>query len=420
MSQRFQFTRHAMSCNNISMGKSSGKDTEPSISLYGILNTISFSNKPENLEAFTSPHVYVSNLLRTWITAVLLYGGNTGKNLLNFKNPLNLYVYPWLKENKATVPIVGTTVERGNYPKDFQHTLKKFQFFFDELRNICNEIGNEIGSKRKMYGDFITGPGTPTKQYTKLGRWTNITGKDSKYKIGDPSPPNPFIASTEGNAPYKIWYESLPPTINLIIPRDLNDGGMQTVTFTRNQHGYYSYAANQLLTDTVGPKSLEKGFTEDANLVTFMKLCYGDTYKYNNGNPFTYNNSTFGGTSIVHVVTHSNAMQGFLKSKGLNIKEISEYKKKRLKQSNTWRFSVDYTSSTEQAVLVDKSIIVGVPGVDYIRDRATKLETAIGNHSLCGKPGSVARRTKNGGKRRRTIKRTKTRKNRKNKKSRKY
>jgi hypothetical protein len=389
-----------MSCNNIDMGKSSGKDTEPSISLYGILNTIQFSNKLENLEAFTSPHVYVSNLLRTWITAVLLYGNNRATNF--FYQPigvLKLYVYPWLKENKVM------KLERGNYPKNFFHTLKKFRYFFIELKRICTD---EIYFNRlaNLYHyKIMNDPDTYTQR--------NLNYFHAVFKNGNAKPP-----PLESFNTFSEWYIKLVPRIELIIPNQRGNG-MQTVTFNRDGHGYYSYNVPRGTFDTVGPNSTNQGFTSDANIYTFMSQCYSDEYNYHeNRRPFSYQ---YEGVDIVHVVSHSNAMQGFLEGKGINIKENQEYTLQRLKESNSWRFRIKYTPPGT-ADLVEDSIKVGVPGDDYIRNRAALVEAQIREGSLCGNPGSVARRgtSRGGGKRRRTIKRTKTRKNRKNKKSRKY
>ena len=92
----YQITRHLLSCNNIDFGKwyvpINHKDTEPSASLHGIMETLRFS--ANNVESFTSGKVLVSNLIRTWITAVLLYGSN-----LHLVKPevkyLSLYISPF-------------------------------------------------------------------------------------------------------------------------------------------------------------------------------------------------------------------------------------------------------------------------------------------------------------------------------------
>ena len=79
----FRFTRHAFSCNNLN--KHLGilphlykADADPQLTIYGILNTFLYSQSNKNKQKFTFKHndpkqVYVSILIRTWMTATLLY-----------------------------------------------------------------------------------------------------------------------------------------------------------------------------------------------------------------------------------------------------------------------------------------------------------------------------------------------------------
>lgn len=118
----FHFIRHLMSCNNITEGKIEfgGKDFDPSGTMYGIIETIVLS---KNSKEFSSKEVYVSNLIRTWITAFLLYGTNNN-------DILKLFVSPYLKEKHETF-------KRGNYPKDIAYTVKKFEFFLQKLKTYA-------------------------------------------------------------------------------------------------------------------------------------------------------------------------------------------------------------------------------------------------------------------------------------------
>lgn len=121
-SYNFHFIRHLMSCNNIDEGKIEfgGKDFDPSGTIYGITETIVLS---KNSKEFSSKEVYVSNLIRTWITAFLLYGTNNN-------NILKLFVSPYLKEKHETL-------KRGNYPKEIAHTVKKFELFLQKLKTYA-------------------------------------------------------------------------------------------------------------------------------------------------------------------------------------------------------------------------------------------------------------------------------------------
>jgi hypothetical protein len=126
----FQFTRHLLSCNNIDEGKwySFGKDFEPGATVYGIIETIKYAQREDQQKYFNFEHVFVSNLYRTWITAVLLYGTN-----LTATNTLHLYISPYLKEFHGT--IMGVSMKRGNFPKEIHHMAAKFLKFLETIHN---------------------------------------------------------------------------------------------------------------------------------------------------------------------------------------------------------------------------------------------------------------------------------------------
>lgn len=126
MDTTFQFTRHLPSCNNIFAGKLMGKDFEPSGSFYGIKKAIGYAN--EHRPRFISSNVCVSNLIRTWVTATLLYGTGDAKKLY-------LHVYPHLKEKVKGVGL-GFSIVRGNYPKPINHMISKFKLFLIKLMMI--------------------------------------------------------------------------------------------------------------------------------------------------------------------------------------------------------------------------------------------------------------------------------------------
>ena len=104
---KFQFTRHIQSCNNAESGEyiyslRIKKNFEPSVSIYGIQKAVEFAYK--NRDRFkldnSNNTIYVSNLLRTWITAVILYNNNFSTNSNN--KTLTLYISPYLKEKLGT------------------------------------------------------------------------------------------------------------------------------------------------------------------------------------------------------------------------------------------------------------------------------------------------------------------------------
>lgn len=140
---RYQFTRHIQSCNNIFSAP--WKLTEPSATQYGILHTTEFAKNNKNETRFTSKRVFVSNLLRTWITAFILYGINFKNKNKNNDSTLELYVAPYLKEKKASP--LGFKIEKGNYPEDINKTLNKFYIFLEKYFKITNENINNFPDK---------------------------------------------------------------------------------------------------------------------------------------------------------------------------------------------------------------------------------------------------------------------------------
>ncbi len=219
--QSFQFTRHVMSCNNINAGKVLGKDSEPSATNFGIIKTIEFIKNPENAKAFSSDIVHVSNLLRTWITAVLLYGSpatatttdtttapatptDTATPTVNNRE-LKLCISPWLKEHLVYLQ------ERGNYQKSITHTLKKFHLFLTRLKAICDEGGED-------------------------------------------------------------FFNSLPNVITILLP-GTNQQPYQSVSFIRTPQGY-QYDTQSNIVDTVGPNTTIPGFYSNGDLQKFMDWFY--------------------------------------------------------------------------------------------------------------------------------------------------
>lgn len=83
MTKSFRFTGHILSCNNIDESKYIiGKDIEPGLAISGITDTINFVlDKTQDKNPFKSYDVCVSNLYRTWCTAVILYGQILNKNI---------------------------------------------------------------------------------------------------------------------------------------------------------------------------------------------------------------------------------------------------------------------------------------------------------------------------------------------------
>jgi len=94
----FQFTRHATSCFNIKIYRDLGITKTggiPSLAADGIEKTIELAQNNSRNDRFKSPIVCVSNLVRTWMTAVLLYAFS---NETTNETSITLRICPHLKE----------------------------------------------------------------------------------------------------------------------------------------------------------------------------------------------------------------------------------------------------------------------------------------------------------------------------------
>ena len=129
----FHIFRHAFSCNNLkdvkaSFGKlfaSLEKDAEPSLTVWGILQTLL---KSSELNVKTN-FVCVSSLLRTWLTSILLFLPNV--------DSLTLIVSPFLKESEMF------SGDFGNMPLSFDKQIEKLQVFIRQLYIIYVNIQNQ-------------------------------------------------------------------------------------------------------------------------------------------------------------------------------------------------------------------------------------------------------------------------------------
>jgi len=132
----FQITRHATSCYNIDaypfitypkiVGLGSA-DGIPSLAKYGIDETIRLAETEKDKPRFQSSIVCASNLVRTWMTAILLYTlyDNTKDN--KTKNPITaitLRICPYLKE-------IG---KKGNGAYPLTQSIPKFIEFLNLIR----------------------------------------------------------------------------------------------------------------------------------------------------------------------------------------------------------------------------------------------------------------------------------------------
>lgn len=324
MDFQYQFTRHLASCNNIESGKLFGKDFEPSSTIYGIIKTIQFSQ--DNSESYNFNHVYVSNLIRTWITAFLLYGTHNSQEL-------TLYISPFLKEKHFSV---GTLeVKRGNFPKEIHHTAKKFEKFLLTLHDLCDD--SMISQEQQSILDEV--------------------GFSKDY------------------------YSKLPGKITLVLP-EKNDGSKQQIVFEKAEIGYKIQSDVCLIEDSAGPSTKKEGFTTTGDLQKFMEWFESEKnyhrQKHHNG--------------LVHVVTHSQIMQQYLRDKfSFDIDKNKDYSD--VRNSNSWRFKIRKVINPSELVNMknqtDKKVPELIAGVPLDKQLATNLEDHLEHLSLCGAMGSV-------------------------------
>ncbi len=152
----FQFTRHATSCFNIKVYPPEGKgffgrDGIPSLPDYGITRTIALANKNKGISRFQSPIVSVSNLIRTWMTAVLLYAFSN-------KETLTLRICPHLREtgwegNKA-YPLTNSIPKFISFLKLIKTTFSHYR----DLREIILLIPNDTTTYSSWIPITITIP----------------------------------------------------------------------------------------------------------------------------------------------------------------------------------------------------------------------------------------------------------------------
>ena len=347
--QKFQFTRHLLSCNNIGMGgdnaikKKFGKDLEPGATVYGIFETIMYSLKNRTKETFNFNHVYVSNLYRTWITAVLLYGTQ-----LYPEATLNLYVSPYLKEKGKNIGI--RTITHGNFPDDIRITANKFLLFLNTMNYYFQDAEQNIPPKYRG----IPPHGIPND-----------------------------------------WYSQLPSTIILHLPPKQQTIDPQRITYKAiGENRKYVITHFCGIEDLIGPKG-RKEFTNpgDKQLETFMRWFNKEKNYY----------PLMAKDGLVHVVAHSNIMQEYLRHFKIKVDksgiptdvpivfDIDKIKEKGLaniRNSNSWRFTTTAQKVSEMKtyVSIDDATrdLELFPGVPMEKDIAKDLEKTYGDHTLCG------------------------------------
>lgn len=137
------FIRHGLSCNNVA--GISEKDYDPSLTIYGMLTAIKKGEYLSNMYSKNDNiNVCVSPLLRTWQTAILLFGKNY--------TTINLYICPYLTEAYADNPASFLTLGkvkkirlgRGNKPIEHKWQMFKLYNFLKLLKKNNFDFGDYL------------------------------------------------------------------------------------------------------------------------------------------------------------------------------------------------------------------------------------------------------------------------------------
>ena len=258
--KNMQITRHGPSCNNIA--STIRKVMEPNLTNKGIERLM--DHKIANREIFQSNHIFVSPLLRTWMTAIILYGFDTR----DVPRQIFLLISPFLKEH------FQKGFKNGNFPIDLQYQIKRIVKFLNELLPILSIKGfNSNNLTKSIYIQF---PKILEDGSKGLGTIL-ITFDEGKYEVlGNP------IDKTFDLYGLKNWSKS-----------------------------YFKSTSASLLGFFTKPNTQSKENYEDKyNYVFNGEL--GDFIKWLNLHKQAL--SSYLGGETIHIVAHSNLMKSGMKS----------------------------------------------------------------------------------------------------------
>ena len=169
------FIRHGYSCNNATEETNLDKDWDPSLTIYGILSAIKMGTTiAKTYSKYEKINVCVSPLLRTWQTAILLFGNNY--------DTINLNICRYLTEAYPPIGPFRAAFGRGNTPIEFRWQLKKLYHFLQLLLQNKKSLGfNTDASKPKLKNINIKFFGMNHIYTTSI----TINGDDIIFKYND-------------------------------------------------------------------------------------------------------------------------------------------------------------------------------------------------------------------------------------------
>lgn len=140
VTQTFCISRHLNSCNNMvdsaSWTNVLYKFEEPPLSLWGIISGLALQREPYKINKFREMNcVYVSCLVRTWMTAIIEYLPYCSNG------EISLIVSPYIKEADISNKFyVGQSIDKGNMPIDVKNQIEKIKYFFLILKLVQKYI----------------------------------------------------------------------------------------------------------------------------------------------------------------------------------------------------------------------------------------------------------------------------------------
>ena len=280
ISKRFLFTRHSYSCNNsIKTINFYNKLKDPNLTIWGIQRTLEKSS--ENPKLYNSPYVFVSCLIRTWCSAILLYLPNI--------DSITLVVSPFIKEKHNTL-FQGLDI--GNNPDNIKTQFNKFNNFLKVAHSYCEKQNINIENKniiiyfhKEFYLTFII----------KRDK-NNLIVIENNFK------------NIKNNKPYKYIESNEDPNSNILTDEKIKED----IIF----------------------------YKKNTNINKFIEWIYLLTKPKKDDDPDNiFNNIKL---NNIHCVLHSNIMQEYLKS--INTKIYNNSEKNNIFKTNSWSIDIKYLS----------------------------------------------------------------------------
>jgi hypothetical protein len=360
----FTFFRHSNSCNNTEVGESAwgglvNKDMEPSLTLIGLIDTIDFQKsikKPDYYPRGSKQvlQVYTSALLRTLLTAIILFGtvatvATEDASLIESEasaappprtpnnRVLELNVSPFLNEKQ------GTIFKRGNYPESPNQMMINVGSFLDTLSKLNTVTSLDI-----------------------------IPGLDRSFS----------------NSGLKVFFNELSDTIVVKLPPNKNDSNSSNqiwcFVYTRDTNNKYTCSFVGPYADYLSAKP-----TQDINKPTIPDNISkkdkaidgaqpGDIYKFINWVKDGGNFYNLDLNPNITVVTHSETMNKFWREHRSNTATVFDFK-----AQNCSSFKIARPFGEKMGILPINGITLSSvhDDINVLQD----FEQANKSLSLCGK-----------------------------------